>query len=130
MRITAFVVSGIGLFVIWPFAAMMTAFTYDNPEVSAPAGFLRSLLWFTLVAIPVVWLTSLILSLILARKRTAANEALPAAGYDDAQVLREAALRKAHREKRSRLLNACAASPFVVTGLHLLIWVIAFIVGS
>jgi hypothetical protein len=124
------VVSGVGFLVIGPFAAVMTGIGYVNPDVPDLIGFLRGLLWYTLVAIPVVWLASLIFSLILARKKTAAPEAPPAAGYDDAQVLREAALAKAHREKRNRLLNACAASPFVVAGLHLSIWVIAFIVGS
>ena len=102
MKKLAYIVSGIGLLVVWPFAGMMTGFMYDSPIPPPPFfAMVRSLLAFTLFATPVVWVASLVLSLIEVRRR-----------------------------KRDRLLTAYARSPYIAALAHLCTWIVAFLAAD
>lgn len=88
------IISGLGLVIAWPFAGMMTAFSYDAPTVPLYFEVIRWLLGFTLFSIPLVWIVALVLSIIEARKK-----------------------------KRPEVLVRFAWSPYIAAGAHLLVWV-------
>jgi hypothetical protein len=97
MKIAPWIVSGLGLVIIWPFAGMMTAFSYDAPTVPLYFEIIRRLLGLTLFAIPLVWIVALVLFIIEAR-----------------------------RKKRPEVLARFAWSPYIAAGAHLLVWLAAF----
>lgn len=97
MTLVFWIISGLSLFAIWPFAAMMTAFAFDNPNVPFYEEVIRALLVVTLLAFPIVWFVALILSAVEARGK-----------------------------RREKLLMRYAAAPCWVGITHLLIWVGVF----
>lgn len=122
----AYVVSAIGLFVIWPFSAVMTGFAHDQEQVPVILGIVRSGLWFTLLAIPFVWIGSLILSLFIVRRKIDPGQS----GDGDAQIIHMVVAHKARRERKDRLLNACAISPYIAAALHLSLWGIMLVIAE
>src|SRR5215203_3015139 len=106
MRALSYVVSGIGFLVLLPFAGMMVAFAHDSPNPSPLEEILRGALVITLLAIPLVWLVSLVVSLIVARRK------VDTADQQGSDVLREFTSRKSHERKKARLLKFCALSPY------------------
>lgn len=127
MRIVAYIVSGIGLVLAWPFALMMTGFAHDQEQVSAGVGFARSAIVLTLFAVPLVWVISLVTALFIHYRMKVPVR--PAAGDTDADLVREATVRRATRARKEQLLNRCAAAPYVVAGLHLAAWGLLAIAG-
>src|SRR3954465_5954953 len=97
MKKSAWIVSGLGLVIVWPLAGMMTAFAYDAPTVPRYFAFVRVLLAVTLYIIPLIWILAFILSIVEAR-----------------------------RKMRDVLLKRYAMAPYFAAGAHLLVWVAAF----
>ena len=97
MKLVLWIISGLSLFTIWPFAAMMTGFAFDNPNVPFYEEIIRAFLGVTLLAFPIVWFVCLILSIVEARGK-----------------------------RREKLLRRYAAAPCWVGISHLLIWVGVF----
>jgi uncharacterized membrane protein YhiD involved in acid resistance len=122
MRIMAYVVSGIGLVIVWPIAAIMAGIGYYPPDVSAGVAFLRSAMAVTLFAIPLVWVISLVSSVIVHYRKGAASQPVPANVGNNADLLREVAARKVAREKKEKLLNRLAAAPYIAAACHLATW--------
>jgi hypothetical protein len=120
MRVLPYVASGVGFVVFLPFATMMVAFAHDSPNASPREEILRAALVLTLVAIPLVWVGSLISSLIIARRKVDIDDL---EGTDIVEVF---TVRKAEQRKKDRLLKFCALSPYFAAALHLSVWIIAF----
>jgi hypothetical protein len=99
MKLFLWLMSGVSLVTIWPFAAMMTTFAFDNPNVPFYEEIIRAILGVTLLAFPIVWFVALILSIVEARG-----------------------------QRREKLLRRYAAAPCWVGIAHLLIWVGVFAV--
>jgi hypothetical protein len=94
MKFFLWVMSSASLFTIWPFAAMVTGFASDDPNVPFVIDIIRTLLGVTLLAFPIVWFVCLILSILEVRGK-----------------------------RREKLLRRFAAAPCWVGIAHLLIWV-------
>lgn len=90
-----------GLFVVWPFAAMMTTFAHDAPTVDVYFSVVRLLLVATLLGFPAVWGIALVLWII-----------------------------EACRKKREHVMDRLALAPLTVLAAHLLIWVVLFATTS
>ncbi len=99
MKLFLWLMSGASLVTIWPIAAMMTTFAFDNPNVPFYEEIIRAILGVTLLAFPMVWFVALILSIVEARGK-----------------------------RREKLLRRYAAAPCWVGIAHLLIWVGVFAV--
>jgi hypothetical protein len=122
MKVFPYVVSGIGFLVLLPFAGLMVAFAHDSPNPSPLDEILKGALVITLLAIPLVWLVSLVISLIVVRRKVGT------ADEQGADILQEFMTRKSHEGKKARLLKFCALSPYFAAALHLSVWIIALVV--
>ena len=94
MKFFLWVMSSASLLTIWPFAAMMTGFASDDPNVPFFIDVLRELLALTLLAFPIVWLIALVLTIF-----------------------------EFQGKRSEKLLRRYAAAPCWVGLAHLLIWV-------
>ena len=127
MRILAFIISGIGIVVVWPVAAVMTGFAHDQEQVPAALGLARNAMIVTLFAVPLIWVAGSVAALIIHFGMKVPSR--PAVGDTDADLVREAMVRKARRARKHQLLNRCAAAPFVAAGLHVATWGLVVVAG-
>jgi hypothetical protein len=94
MNTRPWIISGLALIFVWPFAGILTAFAYDAPTVPTFVHVFRTLLYVTLWSIPVIWTVALILSILEGRK-----------------------------QRRAKLLKRYAIVPYIAACAHLLVWI-------
>ena len=94
---TAFIVSGVLGFLIWPIVMMAGVMLMDAPDVPLRTEILRQIAAYSAMLVPPVWIAALVLAIIESRRR-----------------------------KRPRVLRAYAIAPYAAAGIHALALVALF----
>lgn len=98
---TAFIVSGLLGFFVWPAVMIAAVMLTDQPEVPFHTEVLRQVAAYSSLLAPIVWVVALILAIIEAKK-----------------------------EKRPRVLRAYAVAPYAAAGIHVLALVALFTLAA
>jgi hypothetical protein len=98
---TAFIVSGLLGFFVWPGVILAAVMLSDQPDVPYRTEVLRHIAAYSALLAPIVWLVALILAIF-----------------------------EAKREKRHRVLRAYAVAPYAAAGIHMLALVLLFTLAS
>ncbi len=94
MKVGMWILSGLLLGLVWPFAGLMTIFLFDSPTAPPHVEMARGLAAVTWHVFPVAWVVALLLSIVEKRKG-----------------------------KREYLLKRYAWIPYWAAGAHLLAWI-------
>jgi Na+/phosphate symporter len=129
MRPFAYLISGIGILVLLPFAALMTAFAHGPPHPTPLLSLAQGLAVVTLALMPIAWLGSVLAALVTRQIPPQPIEANGAIA-DDAQLLEHFRTHTAATRKREEFLNRCATVPYLAVLAHGISWIFLTIVMS
>jgi hypothetical protein len=98
---TAFIVSGLLGFVVWPAVMIGAVMLSDQPDVPLRTEVLRQIAYYTSLLAPIVWVVALVLAIFEVKK-----------------------------EKRPKVLRAYIVAPYAAAGVHVLALVALFTLAT